>query len=104
VLAADWPSSAAQRTVRRIAKRYTRFEQVLEDPDIDFVHINSPIPDHGWMSIEALKADAPIWKREVYATSPATTRRARESDADALPPPSATSAWKVNAECKHDTR
>jgi molybdopterin synthase catalytic subunit len=56
-------------------------------------------------AIEALKADAPIWKREVYApASPATTRRARESDADAPPPPSATSAWKVNAECKHDTR
>src|ERR1700752_228593 len=39
-----------------IAKRYTKYEQVLADPDIDFVHINSPIPDHGWMSQEALKA------------------------------------------------
>ncbi len=33
-----------------IAKRYTRYEEVLADPDIDFVHINSPIPDHAWMS------------------------------------------------------
>src|SRR5215210_7083006 len=39
-----------------IAKRYTRFEEVLNDPDIDAVHINSPIPDHGPQSIAALKA------------------------------------------------
>ena len=39
-----------------IERRYTKFEQVLADPNIDFVHINSPIPDHAWMSIEALKA------------------------------------------------
>jgi predicted dehydrogenase len=51
-----------------IAKRYTRFEQVLEDPDIDFVHINSPIPDHGWMSIEALKAG-----KHVMCTVPMST-------------------------------
>src|SRR5262245_50466693 len=37
-----------------IGKRYTRYEDVLADPAIDFVHINSPIPDHAWMSIEAL--------------------------------------------------
>src|SRR2546430_17629129 len=40
----------------KIAKRYTDFGQVLSDPDIDFVHINSPIPDHAWMSQEALRA------------------------------------------------
>jgi predicted dehydrogenase len=39
----------------RIAKRYTKFEQALADPEIDFVHINSPIPDHAWMSQEALR-------------------------------------------------
>ncbi len=38
-----------------IAKRYTTLNR-LADRDVDFVHINSPIPDHGWMSIEALKA------------------------------------------------
>ncbi|MFO0924962.1 MAG: hypothetical protein U0905_21055 [Pirellulales bacterium] len=27
-----------------IAKPFTQYEQVLSDPDIDFVHINSPIP------------------------------------------------------------
>jgi predicted dehydrogenase len=39
-----------------IDRRYVKFEDVLADPGIDFVHINSPIPDHAWMSIEALKA------------------------------------------------
>src|SRR5690606_2684380 len=39
-----------------IEKRYTAFEERLKDPKVDLVHINSPIPDHGWMSIAALKA------------------------------------------------
>ncbi|MBX3401431.1 MAG: Gfo/Idh/MocA family oxidoreductase [Gemmataceae bacterium] len=39
-----------------IAKRYQSYEDVLKDPDIDAVHINSPIPDHGPQSIAALKA------------------------------------------------
>ncbi len=39
-----------------IAKRYASYEDVLKDPDIDAVHINSPIPDHGPQSIAALKA------------------------------------------------
>lgn len=40
----------------KIGKRYTRFEQVLADSEVDFVHVNSPIADHAWMSQEALKA------------------------------------------------
>ena len=39
-----------------VARRFTRFEDVLQDPEVDFVHINSPLIDHGWMSIAALKA------------------------------------------------
>jgi predicted dehydrogenase len=39
-----------------VERRYERFESVLEDPDVDYVHINSPLTDHGWMSIAALKA------------------------------------------------
>lgn len=39
-----------------IAKRYTSFEELLKDPEIDAVHINTPIPDHGAQSIKALKA------------------------------------------------
>ena len=39
-----------------VHRRYERFSEVLADPDIDFVHINSPLTDHGWMSMAALKA------------------------------------------------
>jgi predicted dehydrogenase len=39
-----------------IQARYTDYRQLLKDPDVDAVHINSPIPDHAWMSVEALKA------------------------------------------------
>lgn len=39
-----------------IAKRYTDYDQLLADPEIDAIHINSPIPDHGPQSIKALKA------------------------------------------------
>ena len=39
-----------------IKARYTDYRELLKDPDIDAVHINSPIPDHAWMSVEALKA------------------------------------------------
>jgi predicted dehydrogenase len=39
-----------------IEKRYTSFEEMIQDPEIDAVHINTPIPDHGWQSIAALKA------------------------------------------------
>jgi predicted dehydrogenase len=39
-----------------IEKRYTSYEDVLADPNVDFVHINTPIPDHAPMSIAALKA------------------------------------------------
>jgi predicted dehydrogenase len=39
-----------------VETRYERFADVLADPLIDFVHINSPLNDHGWMSIAALEA------------------------------------------------
>lgn len=39
-----------------VEHRYTRFEDVLSDPNVDFVHINTPIHDHGPMSIAALRA------------------------------------------------
>ena len=29
-----------------IKARYTDFDQLLKDPNVDAVHINSPIPDH----------------------------------------------------------
>ena len=51
-----------------VEKRYGRFEDVLADPLVDFVHINSPIPDHAWMSIAALKAG-----KHVLCTVPMAT-------------------------------
>ena len=51
-----------------VQQRYTKYEDVLSDPKVDFVHINSPIPDHAWMSIEALKAG-----KHVMCTVPMAT-------------------------------
>ena len=51
-----------------IDKRYSNYDDVLADPEVDYVHINSPIPDHGWMSIAALKAG-----KHVMCTVPMAT-------------------------------
>lgn len=40
----------------KIEKRYTDYDELLKDPNIDAVHINTPIPDHATQSIKALKA------------------------------------------------
>jgi len=52
----------------KIDKRYTSYEDLLKDRQVDFVHINSPIPDHGAMSIAALKAG-----KHVMCTVPMAT-------------------------------
>ncbi|MEM6843603.1 MAG: Gfo/Idh/MocA family oxidoreductase [Bacteroidota bacterium] len=39
-----------------IEKRYTSYDELLKDPNVDAVHINTPIPDHATQSIKALKA------------------------------------------------
>jgi predicted dehydrogenase len=49
--------------------RYTEFTDLLKDPNVDAVHINSPIPDHGWMSIAALKAGKHVSCTVPMATS-----------------------------------
>jgi predicted dehydrogenase len=51
-----------------IEARYTNYDDVLKDPNVDFVHINSPIPDHAPMSIAALKAG-----KHVMCTVPMAT-------------------------------
>lgn len=51
-----------------IDRRYTNYEDVLRDPDVDFVHINSPIPDHARMSLQALDAG-----KHVMCTVPMAT-------------------------------
>jgi predicted dehydrogenase len=52
-----------------IDKRYTDFNELLKDPNVDAVHINSPIPDHGWQSIAALKAGKHVACTVPMATS-----------------------------------
>lgn len=51
-----------------IATRYTEFDDVLRDKNVDFVHINSPIPDHAPMSLAALRAG-----KHVMCTVPMAT-------------------------------
>ncbi|MFI4876989.1 MAG: Gfo/Idh/MocA family protein [Blastopirellula sp. JB062] len=51
-----------------IEKRFSSFDQALSDPAVDFVHINSPIPDHAWMSLRALDAG-----KHVMCTVPMAT-------------------------------
>ena len=52
-----------------IEKRYSKYEKVLADPEVDFVHINTPIPDHGWMSIAALRAGKHVMSTVPMATT-----------------------------------
>jgi predicted dehydrogenase len=52
-----------------IGKRYAKFEDLLKDSEVDLVHINSPIPDHGWQSIAALKAGKHVACTVPMATS-----------------------------------
>src|SRR5690554_6259917 len=39
-----------------IEKRYTDYDELLKDENIDAVHINTPIPNHAEQSLKALKA------------------------------------------------
>src|ERR671910_166143 len=51
-----------------IKVRYTSYDDLLKDPNVDAVHINSPIADHAPQSIAALKAG-----KHVASTVPAAT-------------------------------
>src|SRR4029079_2455529 len=59
----------------RIAKRYTEFNDVLADPNVDGVHINSPIADHAPQSIAALKAGKHVASTVPMGTSVAECRQ-----------------------------
>jgi predicted dehydrogenase len=52
-----------------VERRYTRYEDLLADPDVDAVHINTPIPDHAQQSLAALRAG-----KHVACTVPMATR------------------------------
>jgi predicted dehydrogenase len=51
-----------------VAKRYTDFDALIQDPNVDAVHINSPIHLHAPQSIAALRAG-----KHVACTVPAAT-------------------------------
>jgi predicted dehydrogenase len=51
-----------------IKARYTSYDELLKDPNVDAVHINSPIGDHAPQSIAALKSG-----KHVTSTVPAAT-------------------------------
>ncbi len=51
-----------------VKTRYTSYDDLLRDPDVDAVHINSPIGDHAPQSIAALEAG-----KHVASTVPAAT-------------------------------
>ena len=52
-----------------IEKRYQRYEDVLADRDVDFVHINTPIPDHAPQAMAALKAGKHVMSTVPMATT-----------------------------------
>ena len=52
-----------------VETRYSDFKDLLKDPKVDIVHINSPIPDHAWQSIAALKAGKHVACTVPMATS-----------------------------------
>jgi|SRR5579859_3386065 len=59
----------------KVAVRYTDYAKLLKDKSVDMVHINSPIPDHAWMSIAALKAGKHVMCTVPMATSVADCKK-----------------------------
>jgi predicted dehydrogenase len=58
-----------------VERRYTSYEKLLADPDVDAVHVNSPIPDHAWMTIAALEAGKHVACTVPMATTVEDCRR-----------------------------
>jgi predicted dehydrogenase len=58
-----------------VARRYTSYADLLADREIDAVHINSPIPDHAPMTIQALEAGKHVMCTVPMATSVEDCRR-----------------------------
>jgi predicted dehydrogenase len=58
-----------------VERRHRDYAALLKDPDVDVVHINTPIPDHAWMSIAALKAGKHVACTVPMATSVGECRK-----------------------------
>lgn len=52
-----------------VERRYTSYADLLRDKDVDFVHINTPIPDHAAMTLAALEAGKHVACTVPMATS-----------------------------------
>ena len=52
-----------------IKKQFTDYDELLADPDIDAVHINTPIPDHAEHTLKAMKAGKHVACTVPMATS-----------------------------------
>jgi predicted dehydrogenase len=52
-----------------IKARFTSFDNLIQDPNVDVVHINSPIHEHARMSVAALKAGKHVACTVPMATS-----------------------------------
>src|SRR5262245_61991935 len=51
-----------------VANRYSSFDDLIKDPEVQAVHINTPIPDHAPQAMKALKAG-----KHVMCTVPMAT-------------------------------
>ena len=52
-----------------VEKRYTSYDDLLGDPEVDAVHINSPIPNHAEQTLKALRAGKHVACTVPMATS-----------------------------------
>jgi predicted dehydrogenase len=62
-----------------IDKRFADFEELLKDPDVDAVHINTPIQNHAEQSIKALRAGKHVACTVPMATSVEDCRKIVEA-------------------------
>ena len=58
-----------------VGKGYTDYRELLRDPDVEAVHINTPIPDHAGQTIQALQAGKHVACTVPMATSLEDCRR-----------------------------
>src|SRR5687768_6260363 len=58
-----------------VQRRYSSYKELLSDPDIDAVHINTPIPDHAEQAIAGLEAGKHVACTVPMATSVDECRR-----------------------------
>ena len=65
-----------------IEKRFTDYEELLADPDIDAVHINTPIPDHAAHTLAAFRAGKHVACTVPMATTEEDCRAIVEASAE----------------------